>query len=86
MDPPTQHVRAILALLVVYSGPTCEGTAWSRARLLSLQAAVVVGFIAFLRKSEILAVRPRHATFSQTTCWFYLVTELGLIESSHTLG
>jgi hypothetical protein len=64
-DPPLkakwillpQHVRAILRLTAVSSGPTCEGTVWSPARLLRLQAAVVIGFIAFLRKSEILAVR-----------------------------
>ena len=51
-----QHVRAFMQLLVVRSGPACDGQPWSAVRLQRAQAAVVIGFIAFLRKTELHAL------------------------------
>ena len=63
-DPPLKkkwlllpiHVRAILSLVAVCCGPNCKGRPWSAPRLLRAQVAVIIGFLAFLRKSEILAM------------------------------
>ena len=51
-----QHVRALLQLALVRCGAECDGTAWSPIRLRRGQIAMLVGFLAFLRKSEVLAL------------------------------
>ena len=51
-----QHVRAITQLVAVRAGDDCAGRAWTRVRLERAKLAVVIGFICFLRKTEILAL------------------------------
>ena len=51
-----QHVRAVNQLCRVCDGPHCAGKLWSQPRVMRVKAAVTIGYIAFLRKSEVLAL------------------------------
>lgn len=51
-----QHVTAILSLDSIRCGADCTGRPWSDQRIMRIKVAACIGFIAFLRKCELLAL------------------------------
>ena len=51
-----KHVRAAMSVIEVRSGRDCEGSLWSQDRLHRAQNSMSLGYVAFLRKGELLAL------------------------------
>jgi len=51
-----KHVRAVMSIDHVCSGDACQSRQWSGVRLMRAKVALALGYAAFLRKSEILAL------------------------------
>jgi len=51
-----KHVRAVMGISQVCSGDKCQARRWSDVRLQRAKMALALGYAAFLRKSEILAM------------------------------